>query len=67
MIDLLTPEPADTASPCVGVCVLGDDGLCDGCWRTLDEIAGWGGASPDTRRAINAALPARRAARAAQP
>jgi predicted Fe-S protein YdhL (DUF1289 family) len=28
-------------SPCVGVCRLGDDGLCEGCGRTTTEIAAW--------------------------
>jgi len=30
------------ASPCVNVCVMDDvNGLCRGCYRTLDEIARW--------------------------
>ena len=28
-------------SPCIGVCTVGPDGLCEGCLRTLDEIAAW--------------------------
>jgi predicted Fe-S protein YdhL (DUF1289 family) len=28
-------------SPCVGVCSLDDDGLCEGCHRTSAEIARW--------------------------
>jgi predicted Fe-S protein YdhL (DUF1289 family) len=28
-------------SPCIGVCSLGPDGLCEGCLRTVDEIAAW--------------------------
>jgi predicted Fe-S protein YdhL (DUF1289 family) len=36
-------------------------GLCVGCYRTLDEIAGWIEFSNETRRALVAALPARRA------
>jgi uncharacterized protein len=34
-------------------------GLCVGCYRTLDEIAGWIGFSDETKRALIAALPAR--------
>jgi len=31
-----------TSSPCNGVCILDEDtGLCVGCLRTSDEIAGW--------------------------
>ena len=28
-------------SPCIGVCTLRGDGLCEGCLRTMDEIAAW--------------------------
>jgi len=28
-------------SPCTGICHLGTDGLCEGCHRSADEIAGW--------------------------
>jgi predicted Fe-S protein YdhL (DUF1289 family) len=28
-------------SPCVGVCSLDADGLCQGCLRNVDEIAAW--------------------------
>ena len=29
-------------SPCVSICTINDaSGLCDGCFRTLDEIAVW--------------------------
>ncbi len=59
-LSLTTPEPADVASPCVGVCVIGDDDLCEGCARTLAEIAGWSAASFADRRAILAALAGRR-------
>lgn len=34
---------ADVPSPCVSVCHMDvATGLCQGCWRTLDEIAHWG-------------------------
>jgi hypothetical protein len=36
-------------------------GLCVGCARTLDEIASWSVLDDDARRAIVAALPARKA------
>lgn len=28
-------------TPCIGVCTLGPNGLCDGCLRSGDEIARW--------------------------
>jgi uncharacterized protein len=40
------------------------DGYCEGCGRTLDEIAGWGGYTAERRRAIMDRLPARLTARA---
>ena len=34
----------DMPSPCISVCrVDADSGWCDGCLRTLQEIAAWGG------------------------
>jgi hypothetical protein len=36
------PPETEIPSPCVGVCRIDPDtGLCQGCARTLDEIAGW--------------------------
>ena len=29
------------SSPCLNICTLDDRGVCRGCYRTLDEIAGW--------------------------
>lgn len=35
---VLAPE----ASPCTGVCVINSTtGLCEGCCRSMDEIAAW--------------------------
>jgi predicted Fe-S protein YdhL (DUF1289 family) len=49
------------ASPCISVCVMDESsGLCAGCYRTLDEIAGWIDFSPARRRAIIDELPTRR-------
>jgi predicted Fe-S protein YdhL (DUF1289 family) len=28
-------------SPCIGICRLDADGLCEGCHRSADEIAHW--------------------------
>ena len=36
-------------SPCVGVCSLADDGLCEGCHRTGAEIARWSQMNDDER------------------
>jgi uncharacterized protein len=51
----------DFSSPCVNVCTLDSaTQLCLGCFRTIDEIAGWTSFSNETRAAIRVALPARR-------
>ena len=48
-------------SPCINVCVIDEQtGLCEGCLRTLSEIAVWGSSSPDRRREILAAVDRRR-------
>ena len=52
-----------TTSPCIAVCVMDPGtGWCRGCFRTIGEIAGWLGMSEAERRAVVAALPARRQA-----
>jgi predicted Fe-S protein YdhL (DUF1289 family) len=28
-------------SPCLNICSLDEQGICRGCYRSLDEIAGW--------------------------
>ena len=57
-----TPAPSTAIeTPCVKICVIDEDGLCVGCARTLDEIAGWGSWSADRRNAVMRGLPARRA------
>ena len=52
-------------SPCIGVCTLGDDGLCEGCLRTTAEIARWSQMNDDERlRLMETVLPTREHARA---
>ncbi|HYQ99416.1 MAG TPA: DUF1289 domain-containing protein [Casimicrobiaceae bacterium] len=52
---------AAVVSPCVSICEMEPrTGLCRGCFRTLDEIAAWSVLGDDARRAVMAALPARR-------
>jgi uncharacterized protein len=44
-------------SPCISVCRMdAATGWCEGCFRTLDEIASWGMASDDEKRALWAEL-----------
>jgi predicted Fe-S protein YdhL (DUF1289 family) len=54
---------ADIESPCNKICVVDPASkLCIGCGRTLAEIGGWIGFTPDERRLVMAELPARLAA-----
>lgn len=47
-------------SPCIKICAIDPvSNLCNGCGRTLDEIARWYGMSSEERRRIMADLPAR--------
>lgn len=47
-------------SPCVGICALTDAGLCQGCLRSLREIAEWSQMSAAERRhCMEVLLPAR--------
>ena len=44
---------APVPSPCVNVCRMNAvTGLCDGCRRTLDEIATWSSMDDDAKRAV---------------
>jgi predicted Fe-S protein YdhL (DUF1289 family) len=45
------------ASPCINVCQMhAESGYCQGCYRTLDEIAGWWDMVPEAQRALLAEL-----------
>jgi predicted Fe-S protein YdhL (DUF1289 family) len=60
-------DPASDAdnvpSPCIDVCRMdAATALCEGCARTIDEIAAWGGSTNEERRAIWALIRQRRAA-----
>ncbi|HJV26512.1 MAG TPA: DUF1289 domain-containing protein [Aromatoleum sp.] len=54
----------NVASPCINICRMnGETGLCEGCFRTLDEIAGWSRQGDDERSRILALVAQRRSAR----
>jgi predicted Fe-S protein YdhL (DUF1289 family) len=49
-------------SPCISLCTLDPmTSVCTGCYRTIEEIAGWMDYSDEQKGAILDALPARRA------
>jgi predicted Fe-S protein YdhL (DUF1289 family) len=39
-------------SPCVYICCLDDQDVCLGCYRTCDEITGWGAMNNDERKDV---------------
>ena len=44
---------ADVPSPCISICRMSaSSGLCEGCFRTGDEIASWSSAGNDGKRAL---------------
>ena len=54
-------------SPCVNVCRMdAATGWCEGCARTIQEIAAWGSLPDDTKLRVWRALPGRRAQLAAR-
>ncbi len=55
-------------TPCIGICRLnGATGLCEGCHRSLTEIAEWLNYSDRRKRQILEQLPARRPVVARRP
>jgi len=55
---------AQVPSPCISVCRIDPgSGLCEGCLRTLDEIASWGSLGDDAKRSVWSAIGRRRARR----
>ncbi len=53
----------DVPSPCINVCRMSAaTGLCEGCFRTLDEIACWSGYTREEKVAVGAQAEARKRA-----
>ena len=47
------PADGPVPSPCVSVCRMSaDSGLCEGCLRTLDEIAAWSAMDDPAKREV---------------
>ena len=43
----------DVPSPCISVCRMDPaSGLCEGCLRTIEEIAAWSGTDDATKRSV---------------
>ena len=52
MASSATDGDARVESPCVQKCTLDEHDICVGCFRSIDEICAWGGASETQRREI---------------
>lgn len=57
------PEAAAVPSPCIGICRMdARSGWCEGCLRSLDEIAAWSTMSEADKRQVWQQLPLRQQA-----
>jgi predicted Fe-S protein YdhL (DUF1289 family) len=56
-----TAQVDEVASPCVNICRMdAASGYCEGCRRSLEEIASWSVYTAAQKRAVLALLPARK-------
>jgi uncharacterized protein len=54
-------QEAEVASPCINLCRMdATSGYCEGCRRSLQEIASWPEYTAAEKRAVLALLPARK-------
>jgi predicted Fe-S protein YdhL (DUF1289 family) len=59
--------PAPVPSPCINICRMNEaTGWCDGCLRTIDEIANWSLFDEATKRTVWDAIETRHAQLIAQ-
>lgn len=45
-------SPDEPKSPCISICVLDDDDICQGCFRSAAEITDWFMISTQEKREI---------------
>lgn len=43
----------EVSSPCISECELDDEGICKGCYRSVDDIVSWRTMGNDERLAAN--------------
>ncbi len=56
-------KPSGAPSPCNSICTMNShSGFCNGCFRTLNEIATWGSMAETTKRQVWSELKVRRLA-----
>ena len=53
MSNHFTPDSeSPLPSPCISICALDGDNICTGCFRSGDEIRGWGSYTNTQRREV---------------
>lgn len=55
MSDPCNTDTESVPSPCISICVLDEQEVCQGCYRTLTEIGRWSSASAAEQREMLAA------------
>jgi len=59
----MSNNPQSIQSPCIGVCAMNEsNGLCHGCYRTIEEIREWWDMAPEKRSQVMAQLEQRQTA-----
>ena len=62
------PQPLAVPSPCINVCRMSPrTGWCEGCLRTIEEIAAWSKLDDAAKRGVWSELEGRRALLAGEP
>lgn len=56
MVNIISETETPLPSPCVSICVLNDDDICVGCYRSGEEISRWGRYSNTEKRAVFEAM-----------
>lgn len=52
MVNIVSEMETPLPSPCVSICVLNDDDICVGCYRSGSEISHWGKYDNSEKRAV---------------
>ncbi|WP_299586255.1 DUF1289 domain-containing protein [uncultured Microbulbifer sp.] len=51
-VKTVVPRERPVKSPCISVCALNAQDLCEGCFRSGTEISHWGTMNNEERRAV---------------
>ncbi|MDG1772066.1 MAG: DUF1289 domain-containing protein [Oceanicoccus sp.] len=48
----MSEQVVDIKSPCVSVCVLSEEDICEGCYRSAQEITDWSVLSVEDKQVV---------------